>query len=172
MLLSILLLLLPLGANTINGLPGILDDAWITYIGTLDDINTILMKQPWIRYATTITTKWEATQSAVGLVGTVVPAVVASHSFLSMACIDLNGEGLATTADSLAGNGLNIIVLHFGADGGLEHLMEDLVLVGGRALLQLAVVKEVSAEACNEARVKAIHEGLADADKKHILIDE
>ncbi len=57
-------------------------------------------------------------------------------------------------------------------DSSLEHFLEDLALVGGCALLQLAVVSEVSVKASKEARIKAIHESLAEADKKHLLINE
>ncbi len=44
--------------------------------------------------------------------------------------------------------------------------------MSSRALLQFTVVGEVGTKASEEARVKAIHECLADTDGKHLLVDE
>jgi hypothetical protein len=123
-----------------------------------------------VRFVTTIATKWEVPQSDIGVVG-LVPTAVTIHSLLSLACFDLNRESLADT-DSLTGNGPDVVAFCFGTNGRLEHLMEDLALMGGHVLLQLAEVREVSAKATKEARIKAIHESLADAHGKHLLIDE
>ncbi len=57
-------------------------------------------------------------------------------------------------------------------DGGLEHFLEDLALVSGHALLQLAKVGEVHTKGSEEARIKAIHEGLINTDGKQLLVDE
>ncbi len=65
-----------------------------------------------------------------------------------------------------------LMLLRLSAKGSLEHHLEDFALVSGSALLQLAVVREVRLKASKEAKVKAIHESLADADGKHLLVNE
>ncbi len=145
-----MLLLLLLGVNTIDCLPGIFSNARVACIGALDDVNTILQKRPWVRSATTIAKKWEALQCAVRFGGPFVLTAVTSHSLLSLACIDLSRESLIA-ADCLAGNGPDVVVVRFGMDGRLERFLEDLPLVGGYALLQFSVVREVSAKAGKEA---------------------
>ncbi len=95
-----------------------------------------------------------------------------SHSLLTLACVDLNSEGLTTTTIYLTGNSSDVVELRLSAKGGLEHCLEDFALVSGSALLQLAVVLEVGTEASEEARVKAVHKSLADTDGKHPLVDE
>ena len=44
--------------------------------------------------------------------------------------------------------------------------------MSSRAVLRLTVVGEVGAKAGEEARIKAIHEYLANADRKHLLVNE
>ena len=95
---------------------------------------------------------------AARLVGTLIPTAVPS-----LAGIDLDGECL-TYANSLTSDGP--------ADGRLEHFLEDLVMVSGRALLRLAAVGEVGTKASKEAKIEAIHEGLTNTDGKQILVDE
>ncbi len=89
-----------------------------------------------------------------------------------MARVDLSGKGLTTTTIYLTGNSPDVIELCLSAKGGLEHRLEDFVMVSGSALLLLAEVQEVGTKASKEARVKAIHESLADADGKHLLVNE
>ncbi len=59
-LLQVVLLLLLLGMDKIDCLPGIFGYARIACGGALDDVNTVHQKQPWVRSTTTIATKWEA----------------------------------------------------------------------------------------------------------------
>jgi hypothetical protein len=54
----------------------------------------------------------------------------------------------------------------------LEHILKDPALVSRRALLGLTVVGKVGTKAGKEARVEAIHEYLANADGKYLLVDE
>jgi len=55
----------------------------------------------------------------------------------------------------------------------LEHILKDLALVSSRAFLRLTVVGEVGTKASEEARIKkAVHEYLANADGKYLLVDE
>jgi hypothetical protein len=89
-----------------------------------------------------------------------------------LARVDLSGEDLTATTIYLTGNSPDVIELHLSTKGGLEHCLEDFALVSGSALLQRDVVQEVGTKASEEARVKAIHESLADADGKHLLANE
>jgi hypothetical protein len=89
-----------------------------------------------------------------------------------LAHIDLSEEGLTATTIYLTGNSPDVIELRLSAKGGLEHCLEDFALVSGSALLQLAVVREVGTKASKEARIKAIHESPADADGKHLWVNE
>ena len=84
----------------------------------------------------------------------------------------LLGQRSLTCANGFTGNGPDIGILHLDMDGCLEHLLEDLVLVSGRARLQLAVVREMGATAIKEARIEAIHKGMANVDGKLLLVDE
>ena len=96
----------------------------------------------------------------------------ASHSPLTLARVDLNGECLTATTIYLTGKSSDVVELCLSMKGSLEHCLEDFVLVSGGTLLQLAVVQEVHTKASKEVRVKAIYESLAGADKKHLLMNE
>jgi hypothetical protein len=89
-----------------------------------------------------------------------------------LARVDLSREGLTATTIYLTGNSPDVIELRLSAKGSLEHCLEDFALVSGSALLQLAAVREVGTKASKEARVKAIHESLVDADGKNLLVNE
>jgi hypothetical protein len=111
------------------------------------------------------------TGCAAGLVGSLIPAFVFTDGLLSLAGINLGGDCL-TNANGLTGNCPDVGILHLGMNGGLEHFMEDLALVSGRLCLQLAKVVEVCTKASKEARIKAIHKGLANTDGKLLLVNE
>jgi hypothetical protein len=53
------------------------------------------------------------------------------------------GREYSNYYNSLTSNGPDGVVLHFGADDGLEHLLVDFALVSDCACLQVALVKEV-----------------------------
>ncbi len=124
-----------------------------------------------MRPATPIATKLTMTGCAARLVGPLIPAFVFSDGLLSLAGINCGGECL-TSANGLTGNCPIVGVLHLNTNGGLEHFLEDLALVSGCLRLQLAVVRKVCTKAGKEARIKAIHKGLANTDKKLLLVDE
>jgi hypothetical protein len=78
---------------------------------------------------------WKAPRCAIRFVRPILPTAITSYSpLLSLACIDLSRESLTAT-NSLAGNGPGVVVLRFGVGGRLEHLLEDLKLLGGCALM-------------------------------------
>ena len=90
---------------------------------------------------------------------------------LSLTGIYLGGECLAGT-EGLTSNCPDVGVLRFSAYGGLEHILKDPALVSRRAFLGLTVVGKVGTKAGEEARIKAIHEYLANADGKYLLVNE
>jgi hypothetical protein len=90
---------------------------------------------------------------------------------LSLAGIDLGRECLTGT-ESLTSDRPDVGVLRFGTYGGLEHFLKDLALVSCRAFLRLTVVGEVGTKAGKEAKIKAVHECLANTDGKHLLVNE
>ncbi len=116
-----------------------------------------------MRSATPIATKNATAGCATRLVGPFISALILTDGLLGLAGIDLGRECLTCT-NGFTGNGPDVGILHLGMDGCLEHLLEDIALVGGRARLQLAVVGEMGAKAGKESRIKAIHKGLANAD--------
>ncbi len=116
-----------------------------------------------MRPATPIATKNATAGCATGPVGPFISALILTDGLLGLAGIYLSGECL-TCANGFTGDGPDVGILHLGTDGCLEHLLEDLALVSGRARLQLAVIGEMGAKAGKEARVEAIHKGLANAD--------
>ncbi len=82
---------------------------------------------------------------ATGLVGPFISALILTDGLLGLAGIYLGGECL-TCANGFTGNGPDIGILHLGMNGCLEHLLEDLALVGGHARLRLAVFGEMGAK--------------------------
>ncbi len=170
-LLEVLLLLLPLIVDAFDGLFCILMKSTVACIGAPDDIHAILLSQPRVRSATQIATKLTMAGCAAGLVGPLIPAFVFTDDLLSLAGINLGRECLTST-NSLTGDCPDVGVLCLGTNGGLEHFLEDLALVSGRARLRLAVVGEVGTKARKKARIKAIHKGWANTDRKLLLVDE
>ncbi len=79
---------------------------------------------------------------------------------------------MTATTIYLTGKSSDVVELCLSAKGSLEHCLENFALVSGSVLLQLAVVQKVGTKASKEARVKVVHESLADADGKHLLVDE
>ena len=77
-----------------------------------------------------------------------------------------------TGTESLTSDCPDVGVLRFRTYGGLEHVLKDLALVSGRAFMRLTVVGEVGTKAGEEARIEAVHEYLANADGKYLLVDE
>jgi hypothetical protein len=134
-------------------------------------MNAVLKRGPWVRSTKPVAAKGAEAGRAAALVGTVIPTLVLRDGLLSLAGIYVGGKCLTGTK-GLTSNGPDIGVLRFGAYGGLEHIMKDLLLVSSHAVLQLTVVVEVGTKAGEEARIKALHEYLANADGKHLLVDE
>jgi hypothetical protein len=116
-----------------------------------------------MRSTTPIAMKNATAGRATGLVGPFISTLILTDGLLGLAGIYLGRECLTCT-NGFTGDGPDIGILHLGTDGCLEHLLEDLALVSGREHLQLAVIGEMGAKAGKEARVKAIHKGLANAD--------
>jgi hypothetical protein len=144
---------------------------WVARVRALDDINAVLERGPRVRSTTSIATKGAAAGRAARLVGTVIPTLVLRDGLFSLAGIYLGGECLTGT-EGLTSNCPDVGVLRFGAYGGLEHILKDLALVSSRAFLRLTVVGEVGTKAGEEARIEAVHEYLANADGKYLLVDE
>jgi hypothetical protein len=162
-LLEVLLHLLPLIADAFDGLLCILMNSCVASIGALNDINAIIKGRPRVRPATPIAMKDVTAGCATGPVLPFISALILTDGLFGLAGIYLGGECLTCTK-FFTGDGPDVGILHLGTDGCLEHLLEDLALVSGRARLQLAVIGEMGAKAGEEARVEAIHKGLANAD--------
>jgi len=122
-LLGVLLLLLPLIADSFNCLLCILLNSRIACIRTLDDINAVLERGPWVRSATPVATYGAAAGRAAGLVETVIPTLVIGDGLLSLAGIYLGGECLTSTK-SLTSDCPDDGVLRFRTYGGLEHVLK------------------------------------------------
>jgi hypothetical protein len=162
-LLEVLLHLLLLIVDAFDGLLCILMNSWVASIGALNDINAVIKGQPRVRPATPIAMKNAIAGCATRPVGPFISTLILTDGLLSLAGIYLGGECL-TCANGFTGDGPDVGILHLGTDGCLEHLLEDLALVSGCVHLRLAVIGEMGAKAGKEARVKAIHKGLANAD--------
>jgi len=145
---------------------------WVARIRALDDINAVLKRGLRVRSTTPIATKGAAAGRAARLVGTVIPTLVLKDGLFSLAGIYLGGECLTGTKDLTSNHCPDVGVLRFGAYGGLEHILKDLGLVSSRAFLRLTVVGEMGTKAGEEARIEAVHEYLANADGKYLLVDE
>ncbi len=161
---EVLLLLLLLIADAFDVLLCILMNSWVASIGAPNDINAVLEDRPRVRSATPIARKNAMAGCATGLVGPFISTFILTDGLLGLAGIYLGRECL-TCANGFTGDGPDVGILHLGTDGCLEHLLEDLALVGGRVHLRLAVVREMGAKASKEARIKAIHKGLANAGR-------
>ncbi len=162
-LLKVLLLLLLFMADAFEGLLSILINSQVASIGAPNDINVILESRPRVRSSTPIATKRATAGCDTKLLGPLISALVVTDGLLGLVGIYLGRECL-TCANGFTGNGPGVGILRLGADGCLEHLLEDLALVSGLVRLQFAVIGEMGVEASKEARFKAIHIGLADAD--------
>ncbi len=124
--LEVLLLLLPLIADMLDGLLNFLLNPWIAGIGVFDDINATLQDRPSVRPLASIAMKWAMAGRAAGLVGTYISTAVPSNGVLSVAGIHLGREGLAHS-NSLPCNGPDVDnVLCFETNGQLENFLEDL----------------------------------------------
>jgi hypothetical protein len=84
--------------------------------------------------ATTVATNWRLGVIARLAQGSIV--TVPSNGLLSLACVNLDGECLtATKTTCLACNSPNVFILCLGSKCGLEHYLEDCLLMGGGAVL-------------------------------------
>ncbi len=161
---EIKLLLLTLVADTLNDLLGIVNNAWVVWVGAFDDMNAILKKRPRVRFPTTITARRSPRKCQRLVRASIVTAAIVLDCFLRLTGVDLGGESLAAKAIYLAGNNPDIVVLPLGTKSCLVHFFKDFTLVNGGTILGLAIVAKICVEAGNEARIKAINKCLVYAD--------